>query len=56
MEFENLNKDYEINAFAQDPISLKKRTDYASALMEDMMAQPYLQNLQQNLQKSFPRK
>ena len=43
------SKNYEINAFAQDPISLKKRTDYASAIMEDMMAQPYLQNLQQNL-------
>ena len=43
------SKNYEINAFAQDPISLKKRTDYASAIMEDMMAKPYLQNLQQNL-------
>jgi hypothetical protein len=43
------SKNYEINAFAQDPISLKKRTDYASAIMEDMIAKPYLQNLQQNL-------
>ena len=43
------NKSFEIKAFAQDPISLKKRTDYAEAIMHDMLAQPYLQNLQSNL-------
>jgi len=43
------NKDYEIKAFAQDPVSLKKRTDYATAILEDMAARPYLQNLQQTL-------
>ena len=43
------NKNYEIKAFAQDPVSLKKRTDYANAILQDMMAKPYLQNLQQTL-------
>ena len=43
------NKLYEIKAFAQDPVSLKKRTDYATAILEDMTAKPYLQNLQATL-------
>tara|TARA_R110002020_G_scaffold3091_1_gene14146 strand:- start:2276 stop:4636 length:2361 start_codon:yes stop_codon:yes gene_type:complete len=43
------NKSFEIKAFAQDPVSLKKRTDYADAIMHDMLATPYLQNLQANL-------
>ena len=43
------NKNYEIKAYAQDPISLKKRTDYATAILEDMLAKPYLQGLQQSL-------
>ena len=43
------NKDYEIKAFAQDPISLKKRTDYATAILQDMAAKPYLDNLQATL-------
>ena len=43
------NKSYEIKAYAQDPTSLKKRTDYATAILEDMLAKPYLQNLQQTL-------
>ena len=43
------NKSFEIKAFAQDPVSLKKRTDYANAIMHDMLAQPYLQNLEANL-------
>jgi len=42
-------KQFEINAYAQDPISLKKRTDYASAILQDMMAKPYLDNLQATL-------
>ena len=42
-------KEFEINAYAQDPVSLKKRTDYANAIMQDMMAKPYLDNLQQTL-------
>jgi len=43
------NKSFEVKAFAQDPVSLKKRTDYANAIMHDMLAQPYLQNLEANL-------
>ena len=43
------NKLFEINAYAQDPISLKKRTDYANAIYQDMLAKPYLDNLQQTL-------
>jgi len=43
------NKAYEIKAFAQDPVSLKKRTDYATAILEDMLAKPYLNELKQTL-------
>ena len=43
------NKNYEIKAFAQDPVSLKKRTDYATAILEDMLAKPYLNELKQTL-------
>ena len=31
-------KKYEINAYSQDPESVKKRTDYAEAIMQDMVA------------------
>ena len=43
------NKVFEIKASAQDPISLKKRTDYATAIYEDMLAKPYLEELKTNL-------
>jgi len=43
------NKNYEIKAFAQDPVSLKKRTDYATAILQDMAAKPYLDELQSAL-------
>jgi len=43
------NKVFEIKAFAQDPVSLKKRTDYANAIYEDMLAKPYLNELQGTL-------
>jgi len=43
------NKSYEIKAYAQDPISLKKRTAYADAILTDMMAKPFLNNLQGSL-------
>jgi len=43
------NKNYEIKAFAQDPVSLKKRTDYATAILQDMAAKPYLKELQSTL-------
>ena len=43
------NKTYEIKAYAQDPTSLKKRTDYATSILQDMAAKSYLQGLQQGL-------
>ena len=43
------NKLYEIKAYAQDPISLKKRTDYATAIIQDMMAKPYLEKVKNTL-------
>ena len=43
------NKIFEINAYAQDPVSLKKRTDYANAIYEDMLAKPYLEELKGTL-------
>jgi len=43
------NKNYEIKAFAQDPVSLKKRTDYATAILQDMAAKPYLDELKGTL-------
>ena len=42
-------KSYDIKAYAQDPSSIKKRTDYASMLYEDMVAKEYLDNLKQTL-------
>ena len=35
-------KTYDIKAYAQDPQSVKKRTDYASKLYEDMVAKEYI--------------
>jgi len=42
-------KSYDIKAYAQDPSSIKKRTDYASMLYEDMVAKEYLESLKQTL-------
>ena len=42
-------KSYDIKAYAQDPSSIKKRTDYASMLYEDMISKEYLDSLQQTL-------
>jgi len=42
-------KSYDIKAYAQDPQSIKKRTDYASMLYEDMVAKEYLDSLKQTL-------
>ena len=36
------SKDYDIKAFAQDPASLKSRTEYASKIMRDMQAKTLL--------------
>jgi len=43
------NKVFEIKVSAQDPVSLKKRTDYATAIYEDMLAKPYLEELKTTL-------
>ena len=43
------SKSYDIKAYAQDPQSIKKRTDYASMLYEDMVAKEYLDSLKQTL-------
>lgn len=42
-------KTYDVRAKAQDPESLKKKTEYASALMFDMYAQPQIQQAQNEL-------
>ena len=36
------NKNYEIKAFAQDPESLKKKSDYVEAILTDMQTKDYL--------------
>ena len=41
------NKTYEISAFAQDPFSVKSRTEYAAAVEEDMNNKIMLQNIKQ---------
>jgi len=43
------SKSYDIKAYAQDPSSVKKRTDYASKIYEDMMGSDYLKELKQTL-------
>ena len=39
-------RSYEIKAFAQDPESLKKRTDYVERIQRDMMAREFLDNVE----------
>jgi len=43
------NKDYDISAFAQDPQSLNKRTDYAQAIATDMFARDIITQAQSKL-------
>jgi len=43
------SKSYDIKAYAQDPSSVKKRTQYASKIYEDMLAKEYLENLKSTL-------
>jgi len=40
---------YEIKAYAQDPESLKSRTEYANRILRDIETQEYLNNVQQVL-------
>jgi len=39
------SKDYEINAYAQDPFSQQQRTNYAASIMRDMAAKPLLDEI-----------
>jgi len=43
------NKSYDITTFAQDPFSVKSRTDYAAAVEQDMNTKSALINIQENL-------
>ena len=42
-------RSYEINAFAQDPVCSRQRTDYATGLMTDIVAKDYLNDAKQIL-------
>jgi len=41
------NKDYDIKAFAQDPESIKKRTEYANGLAQDIFGQDIINQVKQ---------
>ena len=41
------DRQYDIKAFAQDPTSQKKRTDYAEAILRDMEANSYISNVKE---------
>ena len=43
------NKDYDINAFAQDPAALNNRTNYAEMLAQDMFARESMQKIVEKL-------
>jgi len=43
------DRDYDIKAYSQDPDSVKKRTDYATALMRDISARDYLREAKDTL-------
>tara|TARA_R100001463_G_scaffold320_1_gene1374 strand:+ start:15896 stop:18292 length:2397 start_codon:yes stop_codon:yes gene_type:complete len=47
------NKNYEINAFAQDPESLEKRTNYAEMLAQDIFARETMQQIVEKLDSSL---
>jgi len=42
-------RNFEINAFAQDPVCSRSRTEYATALLTDINAKKFLQTAQQTL-------
>ena len=42
-------KKYKINAYAQDPESIKKRTNYASALLRDITAKAEIEQIKQTM-------
>ncbi len=43
------NKNYEIKAYAQDPESLKKKTDYVDRILSDMQTKDHLSNVKNTL-------
>jgi len=43
------NKEYDIKAYSQDPESVKQRTNYATAIAEDMIAAKQIAQAKQNL-------
>jgi len=43
------NKDYDINAFAQDPASIQKRTNYAELLAQDIFARDTMNKINAQL-------
>ena len=43
------NKEYDINAFAQDPASLQKRTNYAELLAQDIFARETMNKINAQL-------
>ena len=47
------NKSYDISTFAQDPFSVKSRTDYAAAVERDINTKEALMNIQENLGMDF---
>ena len=52
-------KKYKINAYSQDPASLKERTNYANNLLRDVVAQEQIQKLKNDLGidvSNFPNK
>ena len=46
-------KDYDLKAYAQDPVSLQSRTNYAFKLLSDMQNQEFIANAQQELGMDF---
>ena len=42
-------KDFKIKAYAQDPAAIKKRTDYAEAIMQDMAGREEIEELNRQL-------
>jgi len=47
------SKEYEINAYAQDPFSQQQRTDYAEGLMQDMLVKEQALKLQEATGMNF---
>ena len=43
------SKNYDIKAYAQDPVSIKKKTDYVSSVLRDMAAKDLLNEIQSQI-------